>query len=139
MVEVQGAGGAATKSATNGNRNGGGGGGYAKKLLDVSSISSATITVGAGGAGSTSNDTKGGDGGDSSWADGTNTITGSGGDAAETVVINWTGWIGYWWGCKRYWWNRRHDYSGGKGGNSFLGLAVNLNMQVQGQMVWMVH
>jgi len=52
MVEVQGAGGAATKSTTNGNRNGGGGGGYAKKLLDVSSISSATITVGSGGAGS---------------------------------------------------------------------------------------
>ena len=44
--------------------------------MDVSSISTATITVGGGGAGSTSNDTKGGDGGDSSWADGTNTLLG---------------------------------------------------------------
>ena len=88
MVEVQGAGGAGTKSTTNGNRNGGGGGGYAKKLLDVSSISSATITVGSGGAGSTSQNVKGGDGGDSIWSDGTNTITGSGGNAGETSGYN---------------------------------------------------
>jgi len=84
MVEVQGAGGAGTKSTGSGNRNGGGGGGYARKLIDVSSISTATVTVGAGGVGSTSNDTKGGNGGDSIWSDGTNTVTGSGGDAADT-------------------------------------------------------
>lgn len=45
---------------------GAGAGGTAIKFLDVSSISSSTITVGAAG-------------GASSWADGTNTITGNGG------------------------------------------------------------
>ena len=89
IVEVQGAGGAGIRSTTAGSRNGGGGGGYAKKLLDVSSIPSATITIGSGGAGSTSIDTKGGDGGDSIWSDGTNTITGSGGTAATPSSGNY--------------------------------------------------
>jgi hypothetical protein len=54
----------------------GGGGATAIKLIDVSSISSATVTVGAGGTGT--NNT-GNAGGSSSWADGTNTLTGAGG------------------------------------------------------------
>ena len=61
----------------------GGGGGYAKKLLDVSSIASATIVVGAGGASQTTNDTNGNAGVASSWSDGTNTITGNGGTGGE--------------------------------------------------------
>ena len=60
----------------------GGGGGYAKKFLDVSSISSATITVGAGGAGIASAGSPNA-GGASSWADGTNTVTGNGGPAGS--------------------------------------------------------
>ena len=56
------------------NFGGGGGGGTAIKVIDVSSISSATITIGSGGS-ATNN------GGDSSWADGTNTVTGGGGVA----------------------------------------------------------
>jgi hypothetical protein len=88
IVEVQGAGGAGVKTTTNPYRNGGGGGGYAKKLLDVSLISSATITVGSGGAGSSSSNTQGGDGGNSSWSDGTNTITGSGGTAGLVSNYN---------------------------------------------------
>jgi hypothetical protein len=83
IVEVQGAGGAGTKSTSGGNYNGGGGGGYARKLIDVSSISTSTITIGSGGVGSTSANTKGTDGGDSIWSDGTNTITGFGGGAGE--------------------------------------------------------
>ena len=80
MVEVQGAGGAGCKAQSNTTKGmGGGAGGYAKKLLDVSSIASSTIVVGAGGAAQATNDTAGAAGGDSSWADGTNTITGSGG------------------------------------------------------------
>lgn len=51
------------------------GGATAIKLLDVSSISSATITVGAGGSGGSSR----GSGGTSSWSDGTNTISAGGG------------------------------------------------------------
>ena len=47
IVEVQGAGGSGSAHT---NYCFGGSGGYAKKLLDVSSVSSATITVGSGGA-----------------------------------------------------------------------------------------
>ena len=55
----------------------GGAGGTAIKFLDVSSIASSTITIGAGGI-------EDGNGGDSSWADGTNTITGGGGSGSNT-------------------------------------------------------
>jgi len=55
----------------------GGSGATAIKFLDVSSISSATITVGSGSADG------GGDGGDSSWSDGTNTVTGGGGQSGS--------------------------------------------------------
>ena len=83
MVEVQGAGGSAMQSATTENRLGGGGGGYVKKLIDVSSISTATITIGSGGAGTSSINTANA-GGNSVWSDGTNTLTGSGGGAPTT-------------------------------------------------------
>lgn len=52
---------------------GGGAGATAIKFLDVTSIASSTITIGAGGSADNN-------GGNSSWADGTNTITGGGGD-----------------------------------------------------------
>ena len=78
IVEVQGAGGSGTRTSSATYYNGGSGGGYAKKLLDVSSISSSTITVGSGGAGQTGIGA-GNNGGLSSWSDGTNTITGNGG------------------------------------------------------------
>ena len=81
MVEVQGAGGGGGGGDNYGSQ-GGGGGGYAKKLIDVSSISSATITVGAfGAAGTGIND--GSAGGNSIWSDGTNTVTGSGGGGGK--------------------------------------------------------
>ena len=80
MVEVQGAGGSGSGSPNTEDCQGGSGGGYAKKLLDVSSISSATITIGTGGAGVAGLTVNAGNaGGASSWADGTNTITGNGG------------------------------------------------------------
>jgi hypothetical protein len=80
VMEIQGGGGAGSRSdSTDNQRHGGAGGGYAKKFLNVSSISTSTITVGAGGAATSSNDTAGGNGGNSIWADGTNTITGNGG------------------------------------------------------------
>ncbi len=78
-VFVTGAGGGG-KSVT-GNFGGGGGGGTAIKLLDVSSISSATITIGSGGSATN-------DGGDSTWSDGTNTITGNGGRGATSSTGN---------------------------------------------------
>ena len=80
IMEVQGGGGSGSMQTNNDYVCGGSGGGYSKKLLDVSSISTSTITVGAGGAAQADNSIQYGyDGGASSWADGTNTITGSGG------------------------------------------------------------
>jgi hypothetical protein len=77
MVEVQ-AGGGSGCYATDAVGGCAGGGGYARKLIDVSSISTATITVGSGGAGVSSNSV-GNDGGNSIWSDGTNTVTANGG------------------------------------------------------------
>ena len=80
IVEVQGAGGSGGRGYSNGaGMGGGGGGGYAKKFLDVSSIGTSTVVIGAGGASQTTDNTNGSAGGDSSWSDGTNTITGNGG------------------------------------------------------------
>ena len=84
IVEVQGGGSSGNRTATNGLYNAGAGGGYAKKLIDVSSISTATITVGTGGAELNSNG-YGNAGGTSSWADGTNTLTCTGGAAGANV------------------------------------------------------
>ena len=50
IMEIQGAGGSGGGSGAN-YYGSGSAGGYAKKLLDVSSISTSTITVGSGGAG----------------------------------------------------------------------------------------
>tara|TARA_Y100000310_G_C19989064_1_gene493264 strand:+ start:38 stop:511 length:474 start_codon:yes stop_codon:yes gene_type:complete len=86
-MEVQGAGGS---GASYDPHTSGSGGGYAKKLLDVSSISTSTITVGSGGASVSAGGGAGNAGGDTSWADGTNTITGSGGlagPASATTIL----------------------------------------------------
>jgi hypothetical protein len=80
IMEVQGAGGSGSGSPNTEDVTGAGAGGYAKKFLDVSSISTSTITVGAGGVGVSGTGVNAGNaGGNSSWADGTNTITGTGG------------------------------------------------------------
>ena len=75
IVEVQGGGG----SGNDLNNDNGISGSYSKKLIDVSSISTATITVGAGGASASGSSATGNDGGLSSWSDGTNTISCEGG------------------------------------------------------------
>lgn len=80
IVEVQGAGGGGARHNSNAALvNSGGAGGYAKKLLDVSSVASSTITIGTGGTGAATQGV-GSAGGASSWADGVNTnIVGNGG------------------------------------------------------------
>tara|TARA_Y100000310_G_C20264969_1_gene615380 strand:+ start:53 stop:577 length:525 start_codon:yes stop_codon:yes gene_type:complete len=83
MMEVQGGGGGSSRrdAAINYSAITGAAGGYCQKLLDVSSISTSTITIGAAGDGThASAPIDGGDGGASSWADGTNTITAGGGE-----------------------------------------------------------
>ena len=88
IIEVQGGGGGGGIGASADYNMGGASGGYCKKFLDVSSISTSTITVGSGGTaiayGSTGS---GGDGGASSWADGTNTITAGGGDGGDNSAL----------------------------------------------------
>jgi hypothetical protein len=64
---------------------GGSGGGYAAKLLDVSAIATSTVTVGAGGTGGVAA-SAGNNGAASSWADGTNTLTGGAGLGGTNVV-----------------------------------------------------
>lgn len=85
MVEVQGAGGSGSNGgAGNASNKNGASGGYVKKLIDVSSIASATITIGTGGAASSS--TTGNAGGDSVWSDGTNTLTAGGGGGPPSTA-----------------------------------------------------
>jgi hypothetical protein len=79
IVEVQGAGGSGSASL---NYGGGAGGGYAKKLVDVSSVSvtASTISVGTGGAAVGANGGAGITGGFSKWNDTVNTdVVGNGG------------------------------------------------------------
>ena len=66
--------------------NGGGAGGYSMKVIDVSSISSATVVIGSKGVGA--DQTPGTAGGQSSWSDGTNTLTANGGDGGSSSGNN---------------------------------------------------
>jgi len=82
IVEVIGAGGGGGGGRSNSiydmGAPGGTSGAYCMKVIDVTSIASATITIGALGSGGAVNGA-GSDGGSSSWADGTNTLTANGG------------------------------------------------------------
>ena len=127
MVEVQGAGGSGGNSNVS-NGGCGAGGGYAKKLIDVSSISSSTITVGTGGVG-TSGVSTGNSGGSSSWADGTNTVTGSGGGGGVSYPSASTAGTGS---------GGDINVDGGRGfwrmrGNSFLGTQAASDQGGAGQ------
>jgi hypothetical protein len=90
IVEVLGGGGggggAAASNANDetGIGGGGGAGGYAIAEIDVSSINSASITVGSGGSGGSAGGNSGSAGGNSEWSDGTNTVTGNGGNGGGT-------------------------------------------------------
>ena len=127
IVEVQGAGGSGGNSNVS-NGGCGAGGGYAKKLIDVSSISSSTITVGTGGVG-TSGVSTGNSGGSSSWADGTNTVTGSGGGGGVSYPSASTAGTGS---------GGDINVDGGRGfwrmrGNSFLGTQAASDQGGAGQ------
>ena len=94
IVEVQGGGAGGARDSSGTDQIGGSAGGYAKKLLDVSSISTSTITIGAAGAGATGSNDAGDDGGDSSWVDGTNTISGLKGVGGNTTNTRTIGGLG---------------------------------------------
>tara|TARA_R110000868_G_scaffold383564_1_gene650548 strand:- start:7898 stop:8593 length:696 start_codon:yes stop_codon:yes gene_type:complete len=96
--------------------NSGGSGATAIKVIDVSAIATATLTIGAPGAGSSGNNSTPGSA--SSWVDGTNTITGGGSvnNADSTATggdINLVGVEGG---------------EGGGGAGSFWGPGVNGNI-----------
>jgi hypothetical protein len=90
LVEVLGAGGGGGGAAASNSNDrtavggGGGAGGYAIKEIDVSSINSASITVGGSGSGAAAGGNTGSAGGNSQWSDGTNTVTGNGGSGGDT-------------------------------------------------------
>ncbi|MDP7366366.1 MAG: hypothetical protein QGH83_03810, partial [Candidatus Pacebacteria bacterium] len=75
---VGGGGGGGSACLAYGGAGGGGGGTCIKYTLDVSSISSATVTIGAAGSGG-ANPGNGGNGGASSWSGGGIAYTGNGG------------------------------------------------------------
>jgi hypothetical protein len=83
IIEVQGGGGggALGPSGYSAWQQCGSAGGYAKKFIDVSSVTASVITVGVAGAGKTGAGGAGADGGDSSWVD-----TASGGSSTVTGV-----------------------------------------------------
>jgi hypothetical protein len=88
IVEVVGAGGGGSATV---NYGGGAAGGFAKKLVDVSSVTASTITVGSGGPALGAGGGAGVAGGLSSWADSVNTdVVGNGGagkpDSASLAV-----------------------------------------------------
>ena len=76
LVEVQASGGGGGSTVNGWGGGGGGAGGYSMKLIDVSSITTSTVTVGSGVAAATG-------GNASSWADGTNTVSATGGAKGE--------------------------------------------------------
>jgi hypothetical protein len=81
IIEVQGGGaGGGKRTSTPNTVVGGSAGGYAKKFINVSSVTASVITIGAGGAGATTQ-AAGADGGDSRWLD-----TGYGGGSDVTGV-----------------------------------------------------
>ena len=92
IVEVAGGGGSGCKASTEPTNHGGGGGGYAKKFLDVSSIATSTLVVGSAGAAIAdgAGTAAGNAGGTSSWTDGTNTITCTGGDGGSLTADQMT-------------------------------------------------
>ena len=69
IVEVQAGGGGGGYSGAQDYVIGGSGGGYARKFIDVSSVTKAVITVGAAGTAAGTASEAGGDGGDSRWLD----------------------------------------------------------------------
>ena len=78
VVEVQGAGGSGSAQVTN--YGGGAGGGFAKKLVDVSSVTASTISVGLAGAAIGAGGGVGNAGGISKWNDLVNVdVVGNGG------------------------------------------------------------
>jgi len=72
---------------------GGGGGGVGVSILDVTAIASSTIAIGAAGTAGVNGGAAPGVGGTSSWTDGTNTITctGGGGGVNDTTGVQLAG------------------------------------------------
>jgi hypothetical protein len=88
VVGGGGGGGAATKSSQKAVSAGGGGGGTAIEYIDVSAISSETITIGAGGSGGASSNDTGSTGGTSSFGSHCSATGGVGGAGGQGTVVS---------------------------------------------------
>jgi len=123
-----GGGGGCTQSVYNYGGNGGGGGGFSQKTIDVTSISSETVTIGSGGAGRSGNQT-GGSGGTTSFGShcsasggsgGAGTINGSSQHAATTAGVGSNGNINLRGGYGEIGMRGQHYAAGGTGGASAM-------------------
>ncbi len=83
-LSLTGGGGGGARSTKGGNS-----GATAVKWLDVTAITTATVTVGSGGTGATNS--TGNSGGQTKWADGTNTIIANGGKNVPSTDATATG------------------------------------------------
>lgn len=87
FVECQGAGGGSGGGAADAAADStafasaGAGGGYCNKLIDATNIATATIAIGSAGAAGAAGNNNGTAGGNTTWSDGTNTLTANGGGA----------------------------------------------------------
>ncbi|QJQ19532.1 phage tail protein [Pseudomonas sp. SK] len=84
-VTGAGGGGGCSDPATNLGSAGGGGGGISQRLVDLTGVTSVSVTVGAGGAGATAISTAGGSGGTSSFGAYLSATGGVGGGGNSTV------------------------------------------------------
>ncbi len=87
-VEVWGAGGGGGRQGATDGGVGAASGGYASGLVDLTGVSSVTVTVGAGGAGRTGSSGAGGTGGTSSFGTDVVATGGQGGPQASTFATN---------------------------------------------------
>jgi len=94
VVGGGGGGGAARGNPGTGRSTGGGGGGASIKFIDVTSISSETVTVGAGGAGGATTAQNGSTGGTSSFGSHCSATGGIGGNGADKTTANANGVFG---------------------------------------------
>lgn len=92
LVQVVGGGGAGGSSlggASVASAAGGGGGGFSQKLIDVTAISTVTVTIGAAGAPGAAGNNPGGDGGDTTF--GAHCTAGGGGGGAGSANAAFSG------------------------------------------------
>lgn len=95
VVGVGGGGsGGGPRTSTTAGAGGGGAGGYFEKFASTSGITTATVTIGTGGAVMTTDGTPGNNGGNTSFVYGATTLTANGGNGGDPSTYNASGGVG---------------------------------------------